>query len=157
MLRDGYRLAYDAEGRRTDGGTPAPFASLAYPRLQLRPYDVEHEGEAGQSRSLTSLAREAARAPELPGLRLELHGRLAHAFAHLALLLAGLPLVLRRESRSVVLGPLLGGGCCAAYFGLQAVAVDIGTRGLVAPALAAWAPVACLVAIGLAWWDTLPT
>jgi lipopolysaccharide export LptBFGC system permease protein LptF len=107
--------------------------------------------------SLSALWR-ATRDPGVPATpRVHLHSRLAHPLAHLALLLAGLPLVLRRESRSLVVGALLAGAVCGAYFLLQIACFDLGVRGWIPPALAGWAPVAILAAFGLALFDTLPT
>jgi lipopolysaccharide export LptBFGC system permease protein LptF len=157
ILGDGYRYAYDAVGARVGDGAPARFESLPYPRLRLKPIDVEHQGEAGRIRSLTRLAREVADAPDLLPPRLELHTRLAQGLAPLALLLAGLPLVLRREVRSIVLPPLLAGGVCAAWFLLQAIAQQLGTAAIIPPALAGYGPPAILLALGIACADAVPT
>ncbi len=153
----GYRHRYDADGRRQGTGRPERFDTLDYRETDLLPYDVELGGQEGRFRSLSGLAHDAVRLPDAPGPRVELHARVAHPLAHLALLLVGLPLVLAREARTVLLGPLLAGAVCGAYFVLQAVAAELGGRGLVPPALAGWAPVGIFAALGLARWETLPT
>lgn len=166
-LEDGYRHDYDAQGRRTGDSGAVRFNSQRYTRSTLMPDDVQNASSLGLSlrggtglegRSSLSELYAIAQTPAAPAApRARFHARLAHPLAHLALLLAGLPLVLRRESRNLFLGPLLAGGVCAVYFLMQAVAFDLGIRGAISPAMAGWAPVGLLIAAGWWRWDTLPT
>ncbi len=167
LLTDGFRHDYDASGRRVSEHGAALFNTQRYTRTTLLPDDVQNASRIGVSlrggaglegrASLTDLYAIAG-APSAPAApRARFHARLAHPLAHLALLLAGLPLVLRRESRNVFAGPLLAGAVCAVYFLLQAVAFDLGIRGVISPALAGWAPVGILLGVGWWSWDALPT
>jgi len=166
-LRGGYRRGYDAQGEPASDASLEVFDAQVYPRLTLLPYDVEQGAKLGMSvagaagleqrASLSALWRLAGASDAPASPRVHLHARLAHPLAHLALLLLGLPLVLRRESRSMVLGALLAGAVCGAYFLLQALCFDLGVRGVIPPALAGWAPVGLVAAIGLTWYDALPT
>jgi len=166
-LEEGYRHDYDAAGRRVRESGAELFNVLQYTKSTLLPNDVQNASRIGVSlrggaglearSSLTELYA-IAQAPAAPAApRARFHARLAHPLAHLALLLAGLPLVLRRETRNVFAGPLLAGGVCAVYFLLQAFAFDLGVRGAISPAMAGWAPAGILLAAGWYRWDTLPT
>ncbi|MHC5021437.1 MAG: LptF/LptG family permease [Planctomycetota bacterium] len=166
-LDDGHRLAYAADGRRETATGADRFNALHYTRTKLLPDDVQNASRVGvslrggaglEARASLSELYALTRSPAAPAApRARFHARLAHPLAHLALLLAGLPLVLRRESRNVFAGPLLAGAVCAVYFLLQAICFDLGIRGVISPAMAGWAPAGILISIGWYRWSTLPT
>jgi lipopolysaccharide export system permease protein len=85
-------------------------------------------------------------------LRVTIHSRIVQPLLDLTLLFLGLPLVVSRESRNVFVAMGLGIGVVTLFLLLVIGCQQLGTSGLIGPALAAWAPLMIVVpaAVGTA-------
>lgn len=109
---------------------------------------VASEGETGLDREqLTRLLRLY---PEKHGLAMRLHLMTTRPLSSLILLLLGIPFVARPGAKSLATGLGIALGVCAAYFAVDFLFQELGTRGDLRPLVAAWfAPIA-FATVGLA-------
>lgn len=140
------------DGARVDG----PRARLE--RTDLGPRDFEIEDRGLLFLSTSELRALRSRHPDRAALEVALHANFAYPIGCIVLMLMGLPLVLRAERRTPFLAAGIGLLLSVAYFAVERVLLDLGTREeLFAPALGAWLPVILFGAIGLLLVETMRT
>ena len=88
--------------------------------------------------------------PRSAMLETQLQGHYAMPWTCLVVVLVALPFGAASGRRNVYVGVASSLGICFAYFISQQVAVALGSRGALPPALAGWAP-NCLFCLGGAW------
>ena len=80
---------------------------------------------------------------------------LTFPLANLVLLLVGLPVLLRPDSRRGALGLAIGCLLCVFYFAADFVLRNMGIQGSLDPVLAAWLPVLTFGSLGLVLYDSM--
>ena len=124
---------------------------------RLLPEDFEAAGENIQYLSLRDLKRQWARRPSSNHILVRIHQHWSFPFTHVVLLLLGLPFVLNQENRSVFLGVLVSIGICVAYYIVNAMCTELGSKGVLQPVVAAWLPVLFFAGLGAVLFDNLRT
>ncbi len=124
-------------------------------KTDMQPIDLESSDQEIEYLSFSELRDQIKRRQEQAHLEVKLHLRFAFPLANFILLLLGLPLVLKGENRSVVVGVLLAIGISAVYLLATMICADLGNRGLLTPLLAAWLPVLFFGALGLTMFDSV--
>ncbi len=159
LFEDGAALELSASGERI---AERPIGSGEAGGLKVKtsiyPIDVESVVQEWSTLTFEELRDQAyKRQSYLPHLRVLVHGRFAGPLAHLVLLLLGLPFVLAegavggRSGRVAArVGALALVAICASFFVLTFIFADLGARGAIPPAAAAWVPVV-LYGVGGAW------
>jgi hypothetical protein len=124
----------------------------------LTPEDFESAGENIQYLSLADLNRRLNRRQASGNLLLvKIHQHWAFPLTHIVLLLLGLPFVLNQNNRSVFLGVLVAVGICLAFFVVNAMCMELGSKGVLQPVVAAWLPVLFFSGLGVVLFDNLRT
>ncbi len=124
----------------------------------LTPEDFESAGEDVQHLSLGELKRRLERRRSSGNLLLvKIHQHWAFPLTHIVLLLIGLPFVLNQNNRSVFLGVLVSVGICVAFFVVNAMCMELGSKGVLQPVVAAWLPVLFFSGLGVVLFDNLRT
>jgi lipopolysaccharide export LptBFGC system permease protein LptF len=124
----------------------------------LTPEDFESAGENIQYLSLADLNRRLSRRQASANqLLVKIHQHWAFPLTHIVLLLLGLPFVLNQNNRSVFLGVLVAVAICLAFFVVNAMCMELGTKGVVQPVVAAWLPVLFFSGLGVVLFDNLRT
>jgi lipopolysaccharide export system permease protein len=123
----------------------------------LAPADVEL---ARASQDLEGLSTRRLRGlrdrnEDLQFLTVLLHKRWTFPLANLVLLLVGVPLVLRGEGSSGFFSILAALGVCASYFAVDAVACDLGGRGVLPAGPATWLAPILFGAAGITMMDAV--
>ncbi|HVY61551.1 MAG TPA: LptF/LptG family permease [Planctomycetota bacterium] len=123
------------------------------------PIDVESLREPYSLLSFEDLNAQYARQPYLPGLRVQLHERIASPLAHLILLLIGLPFVLREGGgrATVFVGMLALIVICASFFVITFIFRALGVQGSLPPMIATWGPVVVFGLLGIGLMDRVRT
>jgi lipopolysaccharide export system permease protein len=109
--------------------------------------------DAGQMQSISEAARMARLYPDLPRQGVAFHSLFTWPLANLLLIMLGLPLLFRLGERNMFAGVGVSMGICAGYFAVDRMFLDLGGRGAMNPAFAAWIPVVLSVAIIIAMRD----
>jgi lipopolysaccharide export system permease protein len=85
-----------------------------------------------------------------PDIRVAVHARLVQPLLDMTLLFLGLPLVLARESRTIFMAIGMCLGIVSAFFLVVMTCHALGNNCLIAPATAAWTPLAIFVPVAVA-------
>lgn len=124
----------------------------------LRPIDLETSDTEISYLSWNDLRKQYQRQPYHRHLAVKLHHHFAFPLAHFLLLLLALPLVLNLQSRSVLVGVGLAVLLSAAFYLLSSICMSIAQdSAYFSPILAAWLPVMLFGALGITFFDQLPT
>jgi len=119
---------------------------------RIRPIDFESSDRDIPYLSYAELLGQYRRYTNRRHLEVKLHQRFAFPLANLILLLLGLPYVMR-SNRSVLIGVLVAIGIAAAYMLSTTICADLGNKGQLPPAVAAWLPVLFFGALGFTLFD----
>jgi len=103
--------------------------------------------DAGMMQSISEAARMVELYPELPRQGVAFHRLITWPLANLLLIMLGLPLIFRMGERNMFVGVGLAMGICAVYFVVDRMFLDLGGRGAMTPAFAAWIPIVLSVSI----------
>lgn len=123
----------------------------------LIPEDFEDEGGNAQYLALRDLTRQWQRRPYCNAILVKIHQHWSFPLTHVVLLLLGLPFVLNQNNRSVFLGVLVSVVICVLYYIVNAMCVELGTKGTLQPAVSAWLPVLLFTGIGVTLFDNVRT
>ena len=107
--------------------------------------------------SLVDILQKIARHPNIPSFEVQLHTKLAFPLSPIVLLLVGLPFVFALGTQGVLRGLFLCLVVTFLFFSAHFVAVDLGHRAQLSPALAGWAPTAVFGAAGLVFFARIRT
>ncbi len=159
LLRDGRVEQFDLSGMKIP--VPGPDGSLQlvqkFSQMKLetdmRPVDLESSDREIEYLSFRELRNQYKRRPHLKHLEVKLHRRFAFPLSNFILLMLGLPFVLRKESRSTLLGISIAMALGTIYLIVTEVCTNLGTRGALNPMLAAWLPVLFFGALGITLFD----
>jgi lipopolysaccharide export system permease protein len=159
LLRDGKVEQFDLSGMKIP--VPGPDGSLQlvqrFSQMKLetdmRPVDLESSDREIEYLSFRELRNQYKRRPHLKHLEVKLHRRFAFPLSNFILLMLGLPFVLRKESRSTLLGISIAMALGTIYLLVTEVCTNLGTRGALNPMLAAWLPVLFFGALGITLFD----
>lgn len=103
--------------------------------------------EVGTMQSISEAARMVDLYPDLPRQGVAFHSLLTWPIANLLLIMLGLPLLFRMGERNMFAGVGASMGICALYFAVDRMFLDLGGRGAMNPAFAAWITVVIAVSI----------
>ncbi len=103
--------------------------------------------DAGMMQSISEAARMVELYPELPRQSVAFHSLFTWPLANLLLIMLGMPLLFRMGERNMFAGVGLSMGICALYFAVDRMFLDLGGRGAMNPAFAAWIPIVLSVSI----------
>ncbi len=173
-LSGGTETRYDENGRRIsadEGGYDTRFAEDGYVVLlpsdksddplhivsDLRPVDITPEDTSVLYQASSTLRRLYASDPERADIAVALHSRWAFPLSNLVLLLLGLPFVLGTESKGTFGGLVICVIICAAFYGINALCMELGKEQTLAPAAAAWLPIALFGPLGIFLFDGVRT
>jgi lipopolysaccharide export system permease protein len=95
--------------------------------------------------------------PKQAALAVAFHGRLTRLILGMTLVLCGLGVVLRDQTRNVFGSAGLCLAICAAFFAAGVTCQYLGNTGLLAPALSAWLPVIAFGPLALVLFDAVHT
>ncbi|MEM7231464.1 MAG: LptF/LptG family permease, partial [Planctomycetota bacterium] len=124
----------------------------------LRPIDLETSDLDISYLSWHELKTQFRRQPYHRHLAVKLHLHFAFPLAHILLLLLAVPIVLKSESRSVIVGVALTLLIGASFYFLSSLCMSIAQDSLYfSPILAAWLPIMLFGALGITVFDHLPT
>jgi lipopolysaccharide export system permease protein len=145
---------YPAEGS-PDFGRIIPLDPDRPLRTDITAKELELEirrdaRDTGTMQSISEAGRMARLYPENPRQGVAFHSLFTWPLANLLLIMLGLPLILRMGERNMFAGVGASMGICALYFALDRVFLDLGGRGAMNPAFAAWIPVVLSVSIIIA-------
>ena len=145
----GWYALPDAE---VTGGLEFPLAT------DLTPQDIEIEASSLRHLSVKNLKRLIARNPDKLNLKVLQHAHYVYPLSPLILLLLGLPFVVRSRGRSPFVAAGMSLMLSVAYFSVQSILREMGTRGdLIDPLLGAWLPVVIFGSFGLVLYETMPS
>ena len=143
-------FAYAAAARWQDGPEPGWYildgarrSGFSGPRFptDVTARDLEIEARGALHLSSQELVELIDRNPHRPRLRVLYHLHLVYPFHGLVLLLIGLPWIFAETRRSPFLSAAASLFLSLAFFAIQRILQDIGSRGDLPPLLAAWLPV----------------
>ncbi|MEM7262623.1 MAG: LptF/LptG family permease [Planctomycetota bacterium] len=162
-LRNGKLNRWEPDGRPVvfqvpdEGGDAAGAFAQDFERVvletRIRPIDFEASDREVPFLSYGELLGQYRRYPHRRHLEVKLHQRFAFPMANLILLLLGLPFVIRQGNKSAIVGVLVAIGIAAAYMLSTTVCADLGNKGELPPAVAAWLPVLFFGALGFTIFD----
>ena len=150
-LENGVARGFDADGDPVDA--PIEFAA----GVDVKPHDVLLESSDKATLSFGQINELFLGSPDSSKLRVLLHHRLTFPMSNIVLLLLGLPIVLNRNVRSLVVGIGLCALVCGAFFAADFVSQDLGSRGTLHPVVAAWLPTLFFGSLGICLFDTIRT
>jgi len=156
---DGWKVA--AEGRiypAAPGAEAIPLPVGTRVDLGVSPAEVDalvskHGTQEISTRDLRALSR---RFPQRRSLLVAVHKQMARPFSSFILLLLGLPILLE-AGRKHFFGGAVAFFLCGSYYLLDIFLTSLGDRGDLAPALAAYGPVALYGSLGFARLFSLST
>lgn len=99
---------------------------------------------------LSELIDRAREYPHVPAFRVKVHGRLAFPISPLLLTLLGMPFVVSGSSKSFIKGIFLCFLLALSFYVLYFACLDLGNKGTLPPAAAAWGPTGAFGLAGLA-------
>ena len=142
-------------------GPPPPVLPTKLVETSLAPFDFVNARREVilPVMTLSELARQAHRNPEVPRFSVMLHSRLAATLMPFMLLVVGIPLLVgfprAAESRvlAVVVCALVAGG----FYVLSFVFISMGNTGAMNPALAGWLPVLLVGPVGVWLFSSMRT
>lgn len=130
-----------------------PFQVYVLHELKLKPEDVETLQAVPEEMNLQELQafirRQQAAGSFTRRWEVNAQTKLATPLANLVIALLGVPLALRRNRSSVMLGFGLSLLSAFAYYGVQVVCQNLGYKGLLPPVPAAWIPNAVFLVAAL--------
>ena len=126
-------------------------------KTSLKPHEIRKTSTLNLFYSTTELYRRWLEGPEKKRLLVTVHSRLVFPLFNIILLMVGVPFVVRLRSDSRLWGIGIAVLVSAAFFAVNFVAIDLGNRQALPPALAAWLPVLIFGAGGLFLFDTMET
>lgn len=130
-----------------------PFQFHVLKELKLKPDDVETLQAVPEEMNLRELQafiqRQEAAGSFTRRWEVNAHTKMATPLANLVIALFGVPLALRRNRSSTMLGFGLSLLSAFAYYGTQVVCQNLGYKGLLPPVAAAWIPNAAFLAVAL--------
>ncbi|MFA7330344.1 MAG: LptF/LptG family permease [Candidatus Delongbacteria bacterium] len=130
-----------------------PFQVYVLKELKLRPEDVETLQAVPEEMNLRELTafieRQQAAGSFTRRWEVNAQTKLASPLANLVIALFGVPLALRRNRSSTMLGFGLSLLSAFAYYGVQVVCQNLGYKGLLPPIAAAWIPNAAFLTAAL--------
>ncbi len=139
-LFNGRLVNYDEKGFRA--GAPVNFGNDGPVwKTDLAPDLILARESPMEFYRLPTLLDMIDRWPHLIYLRMKLHTRLVYPVITFLLPLFAIPVLLRREIRSYLLGSIALAGIAVGYYLIQLVFMELGSGGLLHPILAAWVPV----------------
>ncbi len=150
-LENGVEQSFDADGDPVQ--RPVEFAE----GVDLLPFEVDLSAVDKATLSFGEIAFLFRRNPDSAKLRVLLHHRLTFPMSNLVLLLIGLPIVLNRNVRNLVVGVGLSALVCGAFFAADFITQDLGSRGAIHPVVAAWLPTIFFGSLGICLFDTIRT
>lgn len=150
-LENGVAQTYDADG------DPVQVAADYAEGVDVSPFEVVLSSVDKATLSFTELNALFRKTPDSSKLRVLLHHRLTFPMSNLVLLLIGIPIVLNRNVRSLVVGIGLCAFVCGAFFAADFVSQDLGSRGTLHPVVAAWLPTIFFGSLGICLFDTIRT
>ena len=164
VLRDGSIQTWDEEGNLLVNASASNFERLktSFREMEFEttmlPIDLETSDLEISYLSSGDLRRQYRRQPYHKHLAVKLHHHFAFPFAHVILLLLGVPFVLRFESRSPFVSLFVCFLICALFFFVTSISMSIATHSeFFSPILAAWFPVMLFGSVGITLFDRLPT
>ena len=164
ILRNGSIQQWDEEGNLIVNTSATDFERLktSFKEMRLdttmRPIDLETSDLDISYLSSQDLRRQYHRQPYHKHLAVKLHYHFAFPFAHVILLLLGIPFVLRFETRSPFLSMVVCLLICALFFFVTSISMSIASHSdFFSPILAAWLPVMLFGSVGITLFDRLPT
>jgi lipopolysaccharide export LptBFGC system permease protein LptF len=166
VLHDGSIQEWDSSGdlKINPSGSKAQRLITSFKRMELessmRPIDLETgDMENSEISYLSSheLRAQYQRNPENHLLAVRLHHHFAFPFAHLILLLLGIPFVLHVRNRSTFISMASCFLIAALYFLVDSLSMHIANSQLFSPILAAWLPVMLFGSLGITLFDNLPS
>ena len=165
LLHDGSVQRWDENGQlvvdESQEGIHRLKAEFTRMRLDttLRPIDLETKDQDISYLSWRQLRDQYERQKHYRHLAVKLHHHFAFPLAHLLLLLLGLPLAFRLESRNLFIGMGASFLIGAAFFLVSSMCASIGIDAdcFFSPTLAAWFPIMLFGALGLTLFDNMPT
>jgi lipopolysaccharide export LptBFGC system permease protein LptF len=109
--------------------------------------------DAGKMLSLSEAAGIVARYPDLPHQRVAFHSLITWPLGSLLLLFLGMPFILKLGERNLFVGIGVSLTLCGAYFGVDTICRDLGSRAALPPTVAAWLPIVIFVSIAITLHD----
>ncbi len=144
------------EGAEGDGPSHITTLSRKFDKhiveTRIRPIDFESSDRDIPYLSYSELLGQYRRYTNRRHLEVKLHQRFAFPLANLILLLLGLPFVMR-ANQSVMVGVVIAIAIAAAYMLSTTICADLGNKGQLPPAVAAWLPVLFFGALGFTLFD----
>ena len=136
----------------------APFKQREL-QTNLRPIDLESSDLEISYLSWKELRTQFQRQPYHRHLAVKLHHHFAFPMAHIVLLLLGIPFVLRSGTRSAFLSIAMSIVICGLFFLTSSICMSVANHPseILSATLAAWLPVMLFGALGMTFFDRLPT
>lgn len=153
----GKMFRYQSDGVHRDG-PPVRFGDegMAW-ECSLRPEDIQKYTVPISYRSFQELFDICRDDPGRDDARATMHSRISMPLGSLVLLGLGLPFLLKREVR----GLLVGIGICVLvsviFFGTQFALLQLGIAGVIHPILSAWFPIVLFGSAAVMLMDGIPT
>jgi lipopolysaccharide export system permease protein len=151
---------FEKEGlRATPDGRPIPIppAGFSIPS-DLQPEQVEAaSADANLYLTLGETVDQAAKHPDRPRFRFRIHNRFAGPLSAFILLLVGPPFILSQRSHSVFFGLAVCILIAVLFFAAQFYALDLASKRVVHPGIAAWIPVFLFGSVGAWFTARIPT
>ncbi len=149
-------LEKDADGRIPQAIAIPPDAPLA---IALTPVEIDvlvaEDVASLSSQKIDELTR--LHPERAPALTMQREARRTRPIANFVLLLFGLPFLARPGQRSIAAGLGIAFGVCVAYISVDLFCQELGARGALNPALAAWIGPVLFLAVGIARLDDVVT
>jgi lipopolysaccharide export system permease protein len=164
-LLDGSVQRSDEYGNLVVNASASSFERLKAPFKQrtletsLRPIDLESSDQEISYLSWKELRTQYQRQPYHRHLAVKLHHHFAFPMSHIVLLLLGVPFVLRTGTRSAFLSIAMSILICGLFFLTSSICMSVANHPseILSATLAAWLPVMLFGALGMTFFDRLPT
>jgi len=136
----------------------APFKQREI-ETSLRPIDLEASDLEISYLSWKELRTQFQRQPYHRHLAVKLHHHFAFPMSHIVLLLLGIPFVLKTGTRSAFLSIATSIVICGLFFLTSSICMSVASHPseILSATLAAWLPVMLFGALGMTFFDRLPT
>jgi len=140
----------------TPGAEPATAAAPFF-ATDIRPEDLLGTRLKPFDLSYADVLERSERYPLSSGYRMLRHYHVTYPLSVFLLVMLGLPFVLRRQARNNLFGVGISILLCMLFLIVDAMVRDLGSRGFLAPVLAAWLPVIVAGSGCVVLWDGLET
>ena len=152
-MEEGYSMTEDF----SDIDTKWQRQALKKVEIGLTPADIVVRIKEMTDLTFGEIRRAYVLNPQDLRMKILLHYRITFPLSNLLLLLLGIPFVLRHENKSTFLGLTIALFLCGAYFVLDVIMRDLGTKNQLNPVLAAWFATIFCGAAGIYFFDNIRT